>query len=210
MSEIQSRLLDKLRARVAKLERVEPDGPDERDEAIARLEREIEAERDNAAGLRKTIDEQSFRIEVLEQSYSKQLDDARARAEKAEAALAAEKTRASELEIQRDTLTSERDAARKELDQKTQRERRGLSTEAGTARGHGASVPRPCDDGDDRGLSIDDMLADASIVDNRDHAGTRRAFNGPSATDTTPEDEQALEDMLSPDLVFSDNDHRDD
>lgn len=210
MSEIHSKLLDKLRAKVPKTERIEADGPNERDETIARLERDLEAERDNAAELRKKIDEQYFRIEVLEQSYSKQLDDTRARAEKAEAALEAEQAHASELEILRDTLTLERDAARKELDQMTRRERMGLSLATSAAPADGFSIGRPAGDGADREVSIDEMLAEVSVVDSRDQADGRPAFNGPSAAEATADDEPAHEDMLSPDLVFNDEDGQDD
>jgi TolA-binding protein len=201
MSELQAKqLFDRLRAKVAKTDRGDTDGADERDETIARLEREIEAELDNAVGLRKTIDEQQFRIEVLEQSYSKQLDDARDRAERAESALEAEKTRAAELETLRDTLTVERDAAQRDLKRMTGRER--ASVTFGPPAASSVAVPDAPQSDPDRGASIDEILAQAHVVDPLDQARQRLVTNGPSAPETSS-DEIELEDMLSPDAVFT-------
>src|SRR5690606_18932267 len=52
-------------------------GADERDEKIARLEQEIEAERARAAELERTVKALEFKLDVLERSYAKQLADAR-------------------------------------------------------------------------------------------------------------------------------------
>lgn len=202
MSELQAKqLFDKLRAKVAKCDRAEVD---ERDEAIARLEREIEAERDNAVTLRKTIDEQQFRIEVLEQSYSKQLDDARARADKAESALEAEKAHVTELETLRDKLTAERDTAQRDLKRMTDRERSSVSFGAPAA----ASVvpPGTARFAADQGASIDEILAEAHVVDPLAQARQRLVTNGPSAPEAPSDDEEELEDMLSPDAVFTGTD----
>ena len=207
MRELQAKqLFDKLRAKVAKTDRgdvTETDEVDERDEAVARLEREIEAERDNAVALRKTIDEQQFRIDVLEQSYSKQLDDARARAEKAESALETEKARSAELETLRDTLTAERDTAQRDLKRMTSREHASVSF--GRPAAASAAVPVAAQSGPDQGASIEEILAEAHVVDPLDQARQRLVTNGPSAPET-PSDDDDLEDMLSPDAVFTGTD----
>ena len=65
-----------------------PAVPDERDAAIARLERALVEERENAAGLRKTNDELSFKAQILEKGYATQLADARTRMEAAQKELA--------------------------------------------------------------------------------------------------------------------------
>jgi len=207
MSEIQAKLLDKLRAKVAREARAEPDGPDPRDARIAQLEEDLEAERNNAADLRKTIDEQRFRNEILEQSYSKQLEDARARAAKAEAALEAANARARELETARDTLAAEREKSQNTPDRMTARERGAVSFDPVA---HGRSAPlRPpgasSAAGDD-GPSIDDLLAADSAVDPHDRANARVVTNGPSAS---VELEDTVEDMLSLDEVFSGKDRDD-
>jgi TolA-binding protein len=204
MGELQAKqLFDKLRAKVAKNDRANTGEVDERDEAISRLEREIEAERDNAVALRKTIDEQQFRIDVLEQSYSKQLDDARDRAEKAESALEAEKARSAELETLRDTLTAERDTAQRDLKRMTGREHASVSFGSPTA--SSAAAPVAAQSGFDQGASIDEILAEAHVVDPLDQARQRLVTNGPSAPEA-PSDDEDLEDMLSPDAVFTGTD----
>jgi len=205
VADMQSTLLRKLRETIARVERDASDGPDARDEKIATLERKLEAERENAAALRKTIDEQCFQIETLDRSYAKQLDDTRQRAKKAEEALANEKARACELEATMTKLTHERDEVRKELDYVTRRERVSLSfgpsATPNTRQDRSfAPVPDP-----DEGLSIDEMLAEANVVDPKDQANRRRP-SGHSDAPVSTEDENPLEDMLSPDLVFTGKD----
>jgi hypothetical protein len=66
----------------------EPSGPDPRDAMIERLSRELAAERDNLTTVREALDAATFKVEVLEKSYAKQLADARQRLTATEQALA--------------------------------------------------------------------------------------------------------------------------
>jgi len=207
MSEIQAKLLDKLRAKVVRDDRAVPEEPDPRDARIVQLEEDLEAERANAADLRKTIDEQRFRNEILEQSYSKQLEDARARAAKAEAGLEAANARVRELETERDTLTAERSKSQSARSQMNEREPGLPSIAPASARPARPprSTPRDFAPSDD-GPSIDDLLAADSAVDPHDRVNARLVTNGPSA----PVDlDDAVEDMLSIDEVFSGKDRDD-
>src|SRR5688500_16701432 len=52
-------------------------GPDVRDETIERLERELAEQRDAAKGFRESLDAATFKAEILEKSYAKQLTEAR-------------------------------------------------------------------------------------------------------------------------------------
>ena len=85
---------------------VKPDGapaprpraqPDERDAAIARLERTVAEERQNAASLREANDALNFKLQIMEKSYAKQLVDARQRMDAALKELAGHRTRLKEL-----------------------------------------------------------------------------------------------------------------
>ena len=75
-----------------------PEAADERDTIIADLERAVAAERQHTAALRQAADDLRFKVEVLERSYGKQLDDARQRWEAAEGEVAALQAQIAELE----------------------------------------------------------------------------------------------------------------
>jgi hypothetical protein len=70
---------------------------DERDAAIARLERALAEERESSTQLRAANEAQRFQLQVLEKSYSKQLADARQRCEAAERELGEHKARLAAL-----------------------------------------------------------------------------------------------------------------
>jgi chromosome segregation ATPase len=65
---------------------------------IVRLERALTEERENSASLRKTAEDLRFKMQVLEQSYAKQLENARRRCEAAEQSSSEAAARISELE----------------------------------------------------------------------------------------------------------------
>ncbi|HEX6998628.1 MAG TPA: hypothetical protein VF322_10815 [Gammaproteobacteria bacterium] len=110
-----------------------PDAPasggDERDAATERLERALDEERKRSAALRETVEKLRFQADVLEKSYSKQLADARERAQAAEQQVAALEARLAALDTspedaiqllaetrrQLDLVTAERDRLRREL-----------------------------------------------------------------------------------------------
>src|SRR6185436_10106326 len=76
---------------------------DERDTTIARLERELAEERQVSVTLRETSEQARFQLQILEKSYSKQLGDARTRADTAERDLAEKKARLAALDSGEDT-----------------------------------------------------------------------------------------------------------
>ena len=163
----------------------EPDAPDERDATIERLERELAEEAEHTATLRKAIDELRFRTQTLETSYAKQLEDARGRIEKAEQATEAEKARAAE-------VGNERDEALQELKQAQDRIER-LSAGADLMDSMTAG-PRPGTRGEDEAMSIDEMLADASVAPDSEKEAREEQI--------AVELKDPTEEMLSPDLVF--------
>jgi len=63
-------------------------GRDPRDGVIKQLEQQLAEERQAAAALREALDASTFKLEILEKSYAKQLADARERLTKTEAQLA--------------------------------------------------------------------------------------------------------------------------
>ena len=164
----------------------EPETPDERDATIERLERELAEEAGHTVRLRKTIDELRFQAKTLETSYAKQLEDARCRIEKAEQAIEAEKSRATELEKARDEAL----AALKDAEARIDR----LSAGADLMQTMGAGPAIGSGGGEDA-MSIDEMLADASVAPESEQD---KSDSQPAA-----EPEESAEDMLAPDLVFA-------
>jgi len=83
---------------------------DKRDETIARLEQEIEAERARAEELAGAAKAFEFKLEILEQSYGKQLADARADVDAAKRELSELKTLLADTrqELKRVTATKDR------------------------------------------------------------------------------------------------------
>lgn len=189
---------DPLRAQASEVDPTAPPAPDERDEKIARLERSLEHERENASTLRSTVDELRFKIDILEKSYAKQLTDAREAREKAEAELAAQRARAAELgtggeetlklleeaRATLSTLTAERNELRSRL-------ARSEKTEPGK------STPDPESRPHDQTLTIDDMLTTSRW------RIERRAAGEGHLNAQVQEDTDAPAEMISPELVFA-------
>src|SRR5262249_23868437 len=73
-----------------------PTPPDERDLEIERLERALAEEKAHAQTMREGSDALRVKLEILEKSYSKQLADARQRADAATKELATLKTQVAE------------------------------------------------------------------------------------------------------------------
>jgi hypothetical protein len=85
--------------------RASTSAPDERDAKIERLEHILEDERQAAAELRETNEALSFRLQVLEKSYAKQLEDARLRCADVERQLAAQQAEFAALDAEcRETM----------------------------------------------------------------------------------------------------------
>ncbi|HEX6994463.1 MAG TPA: hypothetical protein VF339_10005 [Gammaproteobacteria bacterium] len=87
-------------------------GADERDEKIARLEQEIEAERARAAELERTVKALEFKLDVLERSYAKQLADARTDGDAAKRELAEVKAELADARHELKQVAAHRDRLR--------------------------------------------------------------------------------------------------
>ncbi len=180
----------------AKNRRSDAPSPDERDAAIARLEREVEEERANSAELRETVGQLHFKIKVLEKSYSTQLAEARSRCEKAEDSLRAHETRLAELGTGgEDTLKrlaeSRAEVARLTAECKRLRDfARGGPPAAPFARGE-----PPAEDGS---LTINELIADAAWVRERRGGGDSNQH-----ASVRSETEPAPDVMIAPELVFT-------
>jgi len=85
---------------------------DERDETIARLEHELEAERARSRELEGAVKAVEFKLDVLERSYGKQLADARAAGDAARQELAEIKARLAETAQELRQVTAVRDRLR--------------------------------------------------------------------------------------------------
>lgn len=200
------RIKDQLRLG-RKTESDAPPEPDPRDAKIERLERELAEEQAHAAQLRSNVDELHFKIEILEKSYSKQLKDARQRAEQAEQGLAEQQARLGELDGAKQTTTQSLADVKAELERVTaerDRLRRALDPAAPRHRGAGApddAAPRA------EAMSIDEILEDALWAREQERIDKERgAAHG---RDTEPQ-EGPVEDMLAPDAVFAPKDAGDD
>jgi len=181
---------------------VEPAEPDERDEVIKQLEASLVEERENIAALQSAVDELNFKNSTLETSYSTQLDDARERAEAAEAELAQLQAQLDEVGEGEDILavlaaaraeleatTAERDRLRARLrdpanERDTSGEEEGMD-----------SVP------DLDAFSVDELLEDAVWAKEQARINKERAGTSPTPADP---DVTSVE-LVAPDLVFPTN-----
>jgi hypothetical protein len=178
-----------------------PDVADERDAAIARLERTLVEERQIASQLREENDALRFKGEVLEKSYSKQLADARQRNEVLQKELDAHKSRFAELGSgAEDTLRLLADT-RAELNRVTA-DLNLLKAQQGRGGGMPAASyrPRETETDDPSSQTINALLSGAG--------GARRREGGDSNLHQRVKSEQPapLEEMVSPDLIFTKDD----
>lgn len=200
-----------------------PAGPDPREAAIERLERELAEQREAAKTLRESLDAATFKTEILEKSYAKQLSEARDKL----ATTAAELKEKDEilanlggghehtLRELNDALTvikvlkKERDQLRKQMAQGVARPRGevtkarallgddagGLIPSSGSA-GDG-QAPRDSHDDTSSG-TINALIANAGWAEKKPEAGSGQ---GGARVEAGPQ--QPHEEMLSPDLVFT-------
>jgi hypothetical protein len=204
-------------------------GPDTRDEQLAQLILELEEQRTLATTLREQLDAATFKIEILEKSYAKQLAAARDKS----AAVDAELQEKNELLANlggghehtlrelNDALTvikvlkKERDQLRKQLAQGVARPR-GEVTKARALLGDDAHGMPPVEGHDNRASAVDASHDDTSggtinaLIANAGWAEKTPSGVGSghgSAQVATPEAPQA--EMISPDLVFTETDKGD-
>lgn len=186
-------------------------GAQPRDASTERLERELDEQSSLAATLREALDAATFKIEVLEKSYAKQLADTR------EKLAATERRLADELKVlaaldggHEDALRALADA-RAEL-QATAAERDQLRQRIarGELRRHDEVAPRipsttASKDSTDSGGTINQLIANISRPDQREPQMPAGQAHAPVAAADAPHEE-----MLAPDLVFTRNDRESD
>jgi chromosome segregation ATPase len=172
-----------------------------RESIIECLERELGEERAHAAQLRRQIDELHFKIQLLETGYSKQLDDARARAKEAEDALIEKQAQLGELHGSNQSTTKSLADLRDELEHVTaERDRLRRAVDPAHPRHRAASGDTPESPPSAEPMSIDDILEDAIWAREQERINKERGM-----AHGVQEDQQdgPMEDMVAPDLMFS-------
>jgi hypothetical protein len=173
-----------------------PPPPDERDVIIAQLERELAEERQVSITLRETSEQARFQLQTLEKSYSKQLGDARTRADAAERDLAEKKARLAALDSGEDTTKLLKEA-RADLALVTA-ERDELRLQLARGSPHRPERPRRGEPQTDDGGTINALMTDSSWIRER-----KAAAEGHLDAKVTAEDDGPAADMLDPSLVFT-------
>jgi hypothetical protein len=207
-------------------DQTEQSASDDRGGTIERLERELDEQRDAAKTLRESLDAVTFQKEILERSYAKQLAETRDKLAALEAELK-EKTEILSnlggghehtLRELNDALTvikvlkKERDQMRKQMAQGGGFRQRTETSKARALLGDDARglIPPPADenraapidhsdDDDTSGGTINALIANPSWAEKKAGVGTGQA----TAQVDAPLEAQQVEDMLSPDLVFT-------
>jgi hypothetical protein len=169
---------------------------------LVQLEEGLNREQEESNRLRSEVRELTFKLDILERSYSKQLADERVRCDAAEQRVAEQGVRIVELDSARHDAIELLTEAKAELDRLTA-ERDTLRRKLGLAPGSeagGIDDPR-ADDG-----TINTLLDDSVWGENEDAESAGRGSAGQQAE---APDDHPVEDMISPDVVFT-NDSRDD
>jgi uncharacterized coiled-coil protein SlyX len=206
---------------------VEP-APDLRDASIERLEHELAEQRALATRLRESLDAATFKAEILEKSYAKQLGEARDKRAATEAELAEKDQILANLggghehtlrELN-DALTvikvlkKERDQLRKQIAQGGFRQPSATKARALLGADHDARGAIDAPGADNRAGTIDTSDDDTSggtsggtinaLIENDGWAEKKPNIGSGQATaQVRPEPEAPQEEMLAPDLVFT-------
>jgi hypothetical protein len=173
-----------------------PPAPDPRDVIIARLERELADERQVSITLRETSEQARFQLQILEKSYSKQLADARARADTAERELAEKKARLAALDSGEDTTKLLKEA-RADLAQVTA-ERDELREQLARGGTYQPKRPRQAEPVAEDTGTINALMTESSWVQAR-----KAAAEGHLDAKVNAENDAPAGDMLDPSLVFT-------
>jgi hypothetical protein len=176
--------------------------PDERDGAIARLERTVAEERENASKLREANQALTFKLEILEKSYTKQLADARQKMDSAVKELAGHQTRLKELGSGGEDTLRFLSEARAELNRV--KAERNLLKEQLTRGGPRAGAIIGVEDSTDGSQTINALITSAGMAPKRESAGDSNLGQKVRA------EESPSVEMLSPDLIFTKSDKDDD
>jgi len=178
-----------------------PSASDARDATIEQLERTLADERQNSAALRSTIEGLNFKIKMLEQGYSKQLEDARLRTEAAEREVADHQARMTSLDTAHEDAMQLLTKAQAELDSLTaaRSPSRKQPTSTDGSRIEAMAHDSPESEGQEN-LSIDELMDDQSW------ARKRLAKDNAKAELEAEEDvgqESPLEEMITPDWLYA-------
>jgi hypothetical protein len=186
-----------------------PAASDERDLKIERLERALAEEKAHAAALREGADAHKFKLETLEKGYSKQLADARQRADAATKELTELKAKLAQFGTGgEETLKKIEDMHTELLNMTAERNKFRDLLAKSDARGGGAagygnkSDRRPLDESSD---TINALITNAGI-----DSGPEKPRGGDSNLNQRVKLEQvSSEVMVSPDLIFTEKDKDD-
>jgi chromosome segregation ATPase len=184
-----------------------PATPDERDLKIERLERALAEEKSHAVALREASDAQQFKLETLEKGYSKQLADARQRADAATKELTELKAKLAQYGTGgEETLKKIEDMHSELVNMTAERNKfRELLAKSDARRdgGYGNKADRrPLDASSD---TINSLITNAGI-----DPGPEKARGGDSNLSARVKLEQGpSEIMVSPDLIFTEKDKDD-
>lgn len=165
---------------------------------IEQLERTLADEREHSASLRSSVNELKFQMEILEKSYSKQLEDARARADAADQRADGQQARLAELDAARQDAIQLLTEAKAEIDRLSNRQKQRSDPSAGRS-DCSASVVDEADELSDES-TINMLLDDTKWVRDRepDEAAKHQAEAEARAAEEADQKE-----MISPDLVFT-------
>jgi chromosome segregation ATPase len=183
--------------------RTEESGPDPRDAIITRLERELAEERQALTTARETLDATTFKIEVLEKSYAKQLADTRERLAATERELSdklkvlaaldgghEDALRAlNDARAELKSLTAERDQLRQQIARGGFRQRAETTTRAPLGLQS---------DGASGGGTINELISNANWAPKQS-----AAIGAGHSSAQVVEPESPHEEMLAPELVFT-------
>lgn len=171
------------------------------DSRIAQLEQALEEEERESTNLRREIKDLNFRLEILEKSYAKQLEDERLRMEAAEKRAAEQGVRLVELDAARQDaieLLTEANAELERLANERNQLRRQLASRDGW------QVEGADDVLADEG-TINTLLDDARWASAREEKETEERF----APELEQPEEEPSEELIAPDLVFAANQGKD-
>ena len=188
-------------------------GPDPREARIEQLERELGEQRELAKTLRESLDAATFKIEILEKSYAKQLAAARDKLAATDSDLKGKEEilanlgggHEHSLRELNDALTvikvlkTERDQLRKQIAQggfrpRSETKARALLGSDDNSRGGAHDAEKD----DTSGGTINSLIANAGWGEKKPGVGAGQAT---AQVDAGPQ--QPHEEMLSPDLVFT-------
>jgi hypothetical protein len=187
-------------------------GPDDEASVIEQLERELDEQRTLATTLRESLDAATFKIEILEKSYAKQLTEARDKRDALEAELG-EKDQIlaglgggheHTLRELNDALTvikvlkTERDKLRQQIAQGGLRQPGKGPTRAQLLLGEPLSGDSRLDTS---GETINALIANTDWAERKPEVGS-----GHAAAQVTAKEEPPHQEMIAPDLVFTDKD----